>query len=117
MARPRSFDEAHVLEQARAVFWNAGYAGTSMDDVMSATGLGKGSLYGAFGDKRQLFLRVFGDYCDGLLVAARRALAPAAVVGAADQVDGFLHLSATGTAADIAHRGCLLAKATAELSQ
>jgi TetR/AcrR family transcriptional regulator, transcriptional repressor for nem operon len=116
MARPRSFDEAHVLEQARAVFWNAGYAGTSMDDVMSATGLGKSSLYGAFGDKRQLFLRVFGDYCDGLLAAARRALDPASG-DAAGLVDGFLRLSAAGPAADIAHRGCLLAKATAELSR
>jgi TetR/AcrR family transcriptional regulator, transcriptional repressor for nem operon len=116
MARPRSFEEAHVLDQARAVFWNAGYAGTSMDDVMTATGLGKGSLYGAFGDKHQLFLRVFAGYCDGLLAAARQALDPADG-DAADQVDGFLRRSAAGTAADIAHRGCLLAKATAELSQ
>jgi TetR/AcrR family transcriptional regulator, transcriptional repressor for nem operon len=75
-----------------------------MDDVMTATGLSKGSLYGAFGDKRQLFLRVFGDYCDGLLAAARRALGPT-TGDAADQVDGFLRLSAAGTAADIAHRG------------
>jgi AcrR family transcriptional regulator len=41
----------------------------------TATGLGKGSLYGAFGDKHQLFLRVFDDYCAGVTEAVRRALA------------------------------------------
>ena len=40
-----------------------GFAGTSIDEVAAATGLGKGSLYGAFGDKRQLDLRVFDRYC------------------------------------------------------
>jgi AcrR family transcriptional regulator len=32
-----------------------------MDDILAATGLSKGSIYGAFGDKHQLFLRVFDD--------------------------------------------------------
>jgi hypothetical protein len=41
-----------------------------MDDVMTATGLGKGS--GAFGDKRQLFLRVYSEYCDGLAAGHER---------------------------------------------
>jgi TetR/AcrR family transcriptional repressor of nem operon len=34
-----------------------------VDDIATATGLGKGSLYGAFGDKHQLFLRTFDDHC------------------------------------------------------
>jgi AcrR family transcriptional regulator len=63
MARPRTFDEHTVLEAARDAFWKTGYAATSMDDLTAATGLGKGSLYAAFGGKRELFDRVFRDYC------------------------------------------------------
>ena len=48
-----------ALTQLRDEFWERGYAATSLDDLMKATGLGKGSLYLAFGDKHQLFLEVF----------------------------------------------------------
>src|ERR1700694_6107279 len=67
MARPRGFDEMQVLQAARDEFWSCGYAATSIDGVAAVTGLGKGSLYGAFGDKHALFLRVFDDYCTDTL--------------------------------------------------
>jgi AcrR family transcriptional regulator len=51
-----------------------GFAGTSIDEVAAATGLGKGSLYGAFGDKRQLYLRVFDRYCTEVPEATVRSL-------------------------------------------
>ncbi|MEY2589100.1 MAG: TetR/AcrR family transcriptional regulator, transcriptional repressor for nem operon, partial [Acidimicrobiaceae bacterium] len=44
MARPREFDEKKVLRAAREQFWSVGYAGTTMDAIAAATGLGKGSL-------------------------------------------------------------------------
>ncbi|MGO4421510.1 TetR/AcrR family transcriptional regulator, partial [Streptomyces sp. MCAF7] len=47
MARPRKFDEQQVLDTARERFWSGGYAATRMEDIAEATGLGKGSLYGA----------------------------------------------------------------------
>jgi AcrR family transcriptional regulator len=54
--RPRSFDPDEVLEKARGVFWNLGYAATSLDDLAAATGLNRPSLYAAFGDKRAMYL-------------------------------------------------------------
>ena len=48
---------------ARRQFMETGYHGTSVDDLSRATGLSKGSLYGAFGDKEALFQRIFEDYC------------------------------------------------------
>jgi TetR/AcrR family transcriptional repressor of nem operon len=57
MARPRKFTEEDVVTAARDQFWSAGYAGTSLEDLTEATGLGRGSLYGAFGDKHALYLR------------------------------------------------------------
>lgn len=115
MARPREFDEAEVLLAARERFWSTGYAATTLDDVLAATGLGKGSLYGAFGDKHQLFLRVFDDYCAGLVDAVRRSLqGPDA--GAYQRLCSHVRAVANATADDSARRGCLLAKGTAELS-
>src|SRR5687767_4948989 len=60
--RPRSFDTDEVLDRARDVFWRHGYAGTSMDQLAAATGLHKPSLYGAFGDKKRLYLAALRNY-------------------------------------------------------
>lgn len=60
--RPRSFDTDQVLGQVRDAFWRYGYAGTSMDQLSAATGLHKPSLYGAFGDKKRLYLAALDNY-------------------------------------------------------
>ena len=60
--RPRSFDTDEVLGRARDAFWRHGFAGTSMDQLSAATGLHKPSLYGAFGDKKKLFLAALDNY-------------------------------------------------------
>lgn len=113
MARPRSFDQDAVLRAVRDQFWATGYAGTSVDDILAATGLGKGSLYGAFGDKHKLFLRVFDDYCTAVTEAVRQALdGPDA--GAYGRLRAHVLAVADATASDLCLRGCLLAKATAE---
>jgi AcrR family transcriptional regulator len=44
------------------VFWKDGFAATSLDDVSAATGLNRPSLYGAFGDKRALYLQAYSQY-------------------------------------------------------
>jgi TetR/AcrR family transcriptional repressor of nem operon len=116
MARPREFDENEVLGAARRQFWSTGYAGTTMDAIAAATGLGKGSLYGAFGDKRQLFLRVFDAHCTDIADAVGRSLS-GPDDEAFERLCAHIRSIAANTAADTAHRGCLLAKGTAELSE
>jgi TetR/AcrR family transcriptional repressor of nem operon len=64
MARPPGFDKQAVLEAAQRQFRKTGYAGTSLDDITAATGLGRGSLYAAFGDKQGLFMEALADYCN-----------------------------------------------------
>ncbi|WP_073946633.1 TetR/AcrR family transcriptional regulator [Streptomyces kebangsaanensis] len=117
MARPRAFDERHVLERAREQFWAAGYAGTRMDDIARATGLGKGSLYGAFGDKAKLFHRVFDDWCTAVVEVAEGQMAGGPDAEALTRLSGYVHLMAENTASDTERRGCLLAKGAAELAQ
>jgi AcrR family transcriptional regulator len=57
--RPRTFDEADVVARARQAFAETGFAGTSLDALLEATGLARQSLYNAFGGKRELFMRAF----------------------------------------------------------
>ena len=60
--RPRTFEADTALAQAMDVFWSDGFAATSLDDISAATGLNRPSLYGAFGDKRALYLQAYRQY-------------------------------------------------------
>jgi TetR/AcrR family transcriptional regulator, transcriptional repressor for nem operon len=62
MARAKEFDEQAVIESSMKVFWELGYDGASMEELLSATGLSRSSLYESFGDKRSLFLRTVEAY-------------------------------------------------------
>jgi TetR/AcrR family transcriptional repressor of nem operon len=114
MPRPRKFDEADVVAAARDEFWTRGYAATSVDDLTYVTGLGKGSLYGAFGDKRGLFLRALDDYIGTAMDGVRTQLRDPAH-SAYDRLTRHLRAQARAVAADKARRGCMMAKSAAEL--
>ena len=73
--RPRAYDPAQALARAAATFWKAGYAGTSLDDLSEATGMNRPSLYAAFGDKRDLYLKTLEHYREESRGLARAALA------------------------------------------
>ncbi|MFF0014930.1 TetR/AcrR family transcriptional regulator [Streptomyces sp. NPDC005374] len=75
MARPRSFDRDHVLHAAERQFRTSGYNGTSVDDISAATGLGRGSLYGAFDGKHGVLLEAMTGYFTRLGQFAPKALA------------------------------------------
>jgi TetR/AcrR family transcriptional repressor of nem operon len=57
MGRPRQFEEAVAVDAAVALFRQRGYASTSVDHLVEATGMHRGSLYGVFGSKHELFMR------------------------------------------------------------
>lgn len=65
MGRPRQFDEPSLLDAATELFWSQGFDDTAVEDVSRATGVGNGSIYGAYGSKRGLFLAAFARYCEG----------------------------------------------------
>ena len=60
--RPRSYDPETALTQAMTLIWDQGYTETSLDDLSEATGMNRPSLYGAFGDKRALYLATLAHY-------------------------------------------------------
>lgn len=65
MPRPKEFNPDTALEKAMHVFWHKGYEATSMEDLLSAMAINRGSLYATFGDKRELFLKAMDRYCAG----------------------------------------------------
>jgi TetR/AcrR family transcriptional repressor of nem operon len=75
MARQREFDTAEVLDRATRLFWRRGYAGTSLNDLEAETGIGRTSIYAAFGGKEGLFLEVVDHYDAIYSIKLRRALA------------------------------------------
>ncbi|GAA2334282.1 TetR/AcrR family transcriptional regulator [Streptomyces kunmingensis] len=62
--RPREFDKDKTLERALELFWSRGYGATSIQDLVDALAVERGSLYGAFGDKRRFYLDAVKLYWD-----------------------------------------------------
>jgi TetR/AcrR family transcriptional regulator, transcriptional repressor for nem operon len=62
MPRPREFDLTQVLDRATRLFWQRGYGGTSLNDLEAAMGIGRTSIYAAFGDKEGLFIAAVDHY-------------------------------------------------------
>lgn len=113
MPRTRTFDEHEVTRRARDAFHDHGYAATSVEQLTAATGLQRSSLYGAFGDKHRLFLRAFGQYCGEEMATVEAELA-GDDAGAFDRLARHLRSKTADPAAS--RRGCLLAKAGAEMA-
>lgn len=114
MARPKAFDPETTLDIAVERFWQQGYDGLSIQELCRAMGLNPGSLYGAYGDKRSLFLAAFDRYA---VTVSRQAIAR--IVEAPSGMSGirsyFEHL--TGSILDGRRRwGCLATNAAVELA-
>lgn len=62
MPRTEVFDRPQVLEKVRDLFWDKGFNGTSMNDLVEATGLNRSSLYNSFGNKMALYKMVLIQY-------------------------------------------------------
>lgn len=73
--RPRQYDPDEALARVRDVFWVKGYAATSLDDLVEATGMNRPSLYAAFGDKHALYIAALKMMADYLVNAVTGAAA------------------------------------------
>ncbi|HTH74758.1 MAG TPA: TetR/AcrR family transcriptional regulator [Trinickia sp.] len=112
--RPREFDLASVAQAAARTFWERGYHATSLDDLCDATGLLRGSLYGAFGDKHGILLAALEHYADGALTQLAERLDAARP---ADEAVREALLHHTRAAATMAHlRGCLVTNTALEMA-
>lgn len=111
MARTPAFDRATVLDRAMAVFWSKGYEAASVQDLVAATGLLRGSLYAAFGDKRGLFEAALAHYA--ATVSARTFAALNAPEADLDVIEAVFRQLAVVDAAHPAP-GCLVTNTAIE---
>jgi len=114
MPRPKEFNPDDAIEKAMQVFWHKGYEATSMEDLLSAMDLNRGSLYDTFGDKRQLFLKVIDRYCHGFVGEKFSLLDQPGP--ALPTLRRFIHGMIEGGLADPQRRGCLIANTVMELA-
>jgi TetR/AcrR family transcriptional repressor of nem operon len=114
MGRPREFDEDQVLGAALERFWQKGYEATSLADLTECTGLQKGSLYGAFGDKRKLYLMALAHYQDQGLEDITAALSADSSPRAA--LRGFFAEVVARSLSKDGSRGCLCVNTAVELA-
>jgi TetR/AcrR family transcriptional regulator, transcriptional repressor for nem operon len=105
------FDRLKTLDRAMTRFWHAGYAGTSIQDLEDATGLGRGSLYNSFGDKQKLFVASLQRYWETIGSDRLSTLAhPDPFIG----LQSFLHAVVEQMGNKRHPRGCLFTNTSLE---
>lgn len=113
LGRPREFDGDSVVDAVVQLFWERGYAGTSIGDVVERTGLSKSSLYGAFGTKDALFRLALDRY-----LADHEAVVGTTLVsgteGLAD-IDAFLDRVGEQAELESPVRGCFIVNTSTEM--
>jgi TetR/AcrR family transcriptional repressor of nem operon len=115
MSRPRQFDPDEVVDRSMREFWAGGYRDTSIGDLVQATGVQPGSLYGAFGGgKRQLFIEALKLYCTLVVPQKLGALedSDASLTELRDYFDGLVEDLMTPEG----RVGCLMVNTTVELA-
>ena len=111
--RPREFDPADAIDAAGKVFWNQGYHATSIDDLCEATGLLRGSLYSAFGDKKGMLLAAIDRYAEKNLARLAESLS-SSEPSREGLRSALLYYTRTATVLGDRH-GCLVTNATLEM--
>jgi len=113
MARLKEFDPEAVLNRAMVLFWRQGFEATSVQDLVDALEIGRGSLYATFGDKHALFLATLDRYSAMVFAAL---LPPLQVEGSTrDALHAMLSRVLDLASAASYPPGCLMANTLAEL--
>ncbi|MBW8484880.1 TetR/AcrR family transcriptional regulator [Actinomadura parmotrematis] len=112
MARTKEFDPDAALQRALELFWERGYAATSMADLVERLGVARASLYATFGDKHALYLAALDRYLQLRDPAIMEALSrPGPVLPA---VRALIERYAAESAGDGRRLGCLVVNSAVE---
>lgn len=114
LGRPREFELDDAAHAAMQVFWDRGYEGASLPDLIEGTGQSRGSLYKAFGDKKGLLLAALDLYIANGLKATADLLAQPGPVK--DAIRASLLRYAALSSGDAGRRGCLVVAMATEMA-
>jgi len=110
MGRPREFDIDKAVDRAMEVFWIKGYEGASLQDLLKAMKIARGSLYKAFDDKHTIYLAALDRYDRTMIVPG------AAELSDPESGDGLARINrvlegARDAVAENDRRGCFMCNA------
>ena len=115
MGRHKTFDQNEVLDKAMQLFWRQGYETTSIQDLVSETGVNRASLYDSFGDKRTLFRLALEHYIE--TVSAPRLNLLEQEGSTLEAIHAYFDSLMAFSCADATRRaGCLVTNSTIELA-
>lgn len=114
MGRPREFSDPAVIDAAMDVFWEKGYEATTTGDLCARTGLGRGSLYNAFGSKHRLYEEALRRYATTRAVRQLETLAESGSVR--ERLRALMLGVIDADMADPGRRGCFALNAATEPS-
>ncbi|CAO3427535.1 TetR/AcrR family transcriptional regulator [Azospirillum endophyticum] len=112
MSGKPQFDDASVIDAAMEVFWRHGYPASSIDQLTTAMGISRSSLYKRFGDKEGLFREVLSAYAERVLRRMDAVQAPTK----RDQLKVLLLEFFPERASRPRPPGCLLVRSCAEMA-
>ncbi|MFL4557547.1 TetR/AcrR family transcriptional regulator [Yersinia kristensenii] len=112
--RPREFDDVAVVEAAMEVFWSKGYEAASAQELVECTGLGRGSLYNAFGSKQKLYHEALTRYQElGIEAQAQILNGPGPIKS---RLRALMQWGIDGDLDPVKNRGCMALFAALERS-
>lgn len=115
MARTREFDEGLALDAIGDVFWRKGFEGASYGELMKASGLGKGSLYAAFGDKAALYRSALARYIE-IEIGKLGAIAADVSASPFDRIAATFDYAIAAVEERADRRGCFLCNASVDMA-
>ena len=114
MAGKKAFDPQQVLEKAMNAFWERGYEGISIEDLVHCTGIGRGSLYDTFDDKHALYLAALSHYIASVGAQTTALLEQPGTLQ--EVLEQLYQTQIDLLLSDPARRGCFLVNATVEMA-
>ena len=114
MARPREFDIDEALERAMNVFWTKGYEGASLQDLLDAMNIARGSLYKAFQDKHSVYLAALERYDRTEIQRTVDGLRDRSAGDGATRIQQFLEDARGAVVQRHDRRGCFLCNAAVD---
>jgi len=114
MARTKDFDENEVLKKAVTLFWDKGYNGTSMQDLVDGLGISRSSLYDTYGDKHSLFIKALESYQES--ASGKMCTIVSNTVSAKEAIKQLFDLTTRELLSDEQHKGCFLVNTEVEVA-
>ena len=114
MPRNEVFNRDEVIENAMNLFWKKGYNGTSMQDLVDMTGLGRSSIYNSFGSKMDFYLMALNHYkalsADGFKKALMESTNPL------ESIEKIFHITMIQAFNDNESKGCFIVNCKTEMA-